>query len=256
VNGAPAAVDHGPDVAFFTRRFVPGLAPLAAYHRFKVAGAEHLPRSGAALLAVTHSAATYETILIVRELYRATGRIVRGLGDRAWFKVPVLGASMRKSGFINASYEAARPLLLAGEIVGTPPGGMNEALRTAKERFQVRWAGRKGFVRLALTTGTPVVLGACPAADLIYTVHPSRLTDWGYRRWKLPFFVMNGVGPTLVPRPIALCYHLAPPIEVTRIDSPSAATVDELHALVSRKMAELIARSVDLEGLADARRRR
>ncbi len=244
----------GPDAAFFARRFVPGLAPLAAYHRFRVVGAEQLPRSGPALLTVTHSAATYESFLLVRELYRATGRVVRGLGDRVWFKVPLLGGSLRKSGFVDASVESARSLLLDGEVVGVLPGGMRESLRTWRERFRVRWAERKGFVRLALATGAPIVLGACPAADLIYTVYPSRLTEWGYRRWKLPLFVMRGVGPTWVPRPVPLRFHLGTPIAVPRVESPSDATVTELHAHVVREIDALIERSVELDGLQDAGR--
>jgi 1-acyl-sn-glycerol-3-phosphate acyltransferase len=237
------------DVDYFARRFVPAFAPLAAYHRFELVGGEHTPRSGPAIFALTHSAATYEAFLLMRAVYQATGRVVRGLGDRVWFRVPLMAARLRRVGFIVADPAGARDLLDAGELIGVAPGGMFEALRPSSERFRVRWSGRTGFARLALATGAPIVLGACPGADLIFDVRASRISDWGYRRLKLPLFVMRGLGPTLLPRPARLRFHLDAPIAVARVESPSPAQVAALHAEVAARMARLIERAVRADGL-------
>jgi len=240
---------RAPDRRLVDRLFVPALAPLAWYHRFSVAGLEHLPRQGPGIVAVTHSAATYETFLLFHAIYRLTGRWVRALGDRVWLRVPGLGRTLHDLGYANASRENARALLEAGELIAVAPGGMREALRPAHERFQVRWQGRTGFVRLALATGAPIVLAACPAADLIYTVYGNAFTEWGYRRFKLPFFVMRGVGLSLVPRPVALRFHFAPPLVIPRLADPSDAEVQRWHDEATERMRALIASAREADGL-------
>jgi 1-acyl-sn-glycerol-3-phosphate acyltransferase len=243
---------RAPDFGFVERGFVPALGVLARYHRFSVAGLEHVPRSGPGLVAVTHSAATYESFLLFREVYRATGRWIRGLGASVWLDVPGLGQAFQRIGYANATPENARSILDEGELIGVAPGGMREALRPADERFQLRWQGRTGFVRLALATGAPIVLAACPAADLIFTVYRSRLSEWGYRRFKLPLFVMRGLGPSLLPRPVQLRFHLAPPLVVPRLADPSPQVIEEWHREATRRMRDLIATAAHLDGLDDA----
>ena len=83
-------------------------------------------------------------------------------------------------------------------------GGMREALRPGDERYGVKWDKRKGFVRLSLRTGAPLVLAACPDADRLFHVYENRLTKLAYKRLHLPVPLVRGWGPTLLPRPVSL----------------------------------------------------
>jgi 1-acyl-sn-glycerol-3-phosphate acyltransferase len=219
------------------------LAPLARYHRFTVEGLENLPLTGPVLLAVHHSLATYDGFLIGSAIYEGTGRLPRGLGDDRIFQIPGLGALARDIGIVPASPEAGERLLREGHVLGVAPGGMWESLRPRDERRQSRWDNRKGFARLALRTGAPLVMAACPAADDLYTVYPNPLTDRVYRRVHLPVPIVRGIGPTVLPRPIKLTAYLSRPLFPPAYDpAHEEAQVDALHAEATAIMAELLGR--------------
>ena len=100
-----------------------------------------------------------------------------------------------------ASHGAGEQLLEQGLLVVVAPGGMKEALRPREERYQVKWSDRKGFVRLALRTGAPLVMAACPKADDLYDVVDSDLTRRIYDQFHLPIPMLRGEGPGgLLPR--------------------------------------------------------
>lgn len=233
------------DARFIERWLLPPLRVLETYHRFELRGAEHVPATGPLLVVATHSALTYDILLGMAGVYRHTGRLVHPLGDRIWFRIPLVRSFMTNIGVVVAGPERARELLRRGEIVGVAPGGMWEALRPREQRFQVRWEGRRGFARLAVETEVPIVLAACPAADLAVTMYGSDLTDEAYRRYKVPVPFMRGIGPTLVPRPVKLVARLSEPIAFER-----GRSVDELVSLVKERMQRLIDDAVREEGLA------
>ncbi len=219
------------------------LRPLARYHRFTLVGAEHVPRSGACLLVVHHSLATYDGFLLGGAIWEQTGRLPRGLGDDAIFHIPGIARVARNIGLVPASPQAGEALLAQGHVLGVAPGGMWESLRPRGERRRSRWGARRGFVRLALRAGAPIVCAAVPRADEVFTVYPSRVTDAIYERFHLPLPLLRGLGPSLVPRPLALTGHLAPPIvppshDPTREDEQAEA----LFQAASAAMADLLQR--------------
>ncbi len=220
------------------------LEPLRRYHRFRTVGLEHLPATGPALLVVSHSLATYDGLLLGLDIYDHTNRTLSGLGDRLLFRNPFVADAVRAVGLHEASTRRAQELLAAGHLLGLTPGGMRESLRPSTHRYQVRWSERLGFVRLAIATGTPIVLAACPAADDIYTVYDSALTRIVYERFRVPMPVMHGVGPTLLPRPIPLTYHLSEPMRPPEVEpsDPHAfdAAVVDMHRHVIGQMEALI----------------
>ncbi|HCH61348.1 MAG: hypothetical protein CL927_18155 [Deltaproteobacteria bacterium] len=194
------------------RQVVRVMRPLQAYHRHHVAGMDHLPKHGRVLLVVHHTFATYDSFLLGLALTEFSGRVPRGLSDDLLFKTPLVRTFGRNIGLVPASPGAARHLLEQEQVVEVAPGGMWEALRGQRERYQTRWERRRGFVRLALRTSTPLVLAACRTADDLYTVYDNPFTREAYARWHLPFPLVRGLGPTLLPRPVRLTHHLAPPI--------------------------------------------
>lgn len=225
----------------FVRRARRFFEPLLRYHHFRTVGTEHLPREGAFLLIVHHTLATYDGFLLAAAVWDATGRIPRGLGDDRIFDIPWLGNAARRLGIVPASPEAGRKILDEGHILGVAPGGMWESLRPKQERRTSRWGDRRGFVRLAIQAGVPVVLGACPAGDDIYRVYRSRLTDAVYRRTHLPFPIARGIGPTALPRPVHLTAYFSEPIQPP-VWAPAreAEQVDAFHAGLTSRMRALL----------------
>jgi len=213
------------------------------WHRYRVEGMDHVPAEGGVLMVIFHSFATYDGFLLGAKIYEETGRLGRGLGDDRIFQTPWLADKARAVGLVPASPDAGLHLLQQGELLGVAPGGMWESLRPSTERYRLRWGDRRGFCRLAIRAQVPLMICACPAADEVYTLRPSRLTDAVYQRIHWPVPMVRGLGPTLVPRPVQLTHHIAPlieppPFDESRLDADADALFDEAKAV----MEELLIR--------------
>jgi len=73
----------------------------------------------------------------------------------------VLREWAQRMGGVVGEPEAARALLAAGRLVGVAPGGMREALRPARRRYQVDWTGVTVF---AAWRSKPVHRSSSPPA--------------------------------------------------------------------------------------------
>lgn len=192
---------------------------------------------------VHHSFATYDGFLLGGAIFEQLGRLPVGLGDDRIFQIAGLAGWARAIGHVPASPEAGEQALRAGQILAVAPGGMWEALRPRTERRTTRWGQRRGFARLALRAGAPLVVAAVPAADDLYTVYPSRLTDSLYQQAHWPLPVVRGRGPTLLPRPIKLTGYFAPAIVPPPFDARNEEEqVTALIAEAKARMAELLRR--------------
>jgi len=67
------------------------------------------------------------------------------------------GQILRKYGTVAASHAHAREALKSGAALLVYPGGDWEVHRPIWERHRINFAGRKGFIRLALEAGVPIV---------------------------------------------------------------------------------------------------
>lgn len=218
-------------------------SPLFAWHRYRVRGLEHVPRQGGVLMICHHSFATYDSFLLGIRIWQETGRLGRGLGDDRIFQTPWLADRAAAVGIVPASPGAGARLLAEGELVGVAPGGMWESLRPRTERYRIRWGERRGFCRLALRAQAPMLLAACPAADRVYDIRPSRLTDLVYERLHLPLPLLRGLGPTAIPRPVQLTHYLAPVITPPPHDpAHEEEQVEALFAEAQRVMLGLLRR--------------
>lgn len=211
---------------------------LAIYHRHRVIGEENIPSKGKCLIAVNHSLATYDILLLNNYIYKKSGRIPRPLMDRWFFKVKWIGDLMESMGAVEGNPESARDLLLSNEIVCVAPGGMRESIRPFTERYQVMWEKRKGFAKLAFETQSPVILAACPKADDIFNIFPSKLSLEIYHKFKLPFVIGHGLGPTPIPRPVELVHFLSDQIKPPKL----AATEEGRSRQLQRFHKKLIQR--------------
>lgn len=212
------------------------------YHRYQVLGIEDFPERGAVLLVTNHSLATYDGFLLGLEILEKKKRLSRGLGDDMLFRFPYLKNWCEDIGLVPASLENAKMLLQSGEILGVAPGGMREALRPSKERYQLKWHKRKGFIKLAITEQVPIVLAACPNADRIFKVYESFFTAIIYKKFKFPIPIFKGIGPTYIPRPVKLTHYLSKPIFPPKIDNKIVTDemVNEFHSYIENEMNKLM----------------
>lgn len=214
------------------------------YHRHSVVGSENIPQDGAWLMITNHSFATYENMMMSHHVLEKTGRVVRSLGDRAIFKIPVYREYCMATGVVEGNNKIANQLLDDGEIVMISPGGMAEALRSSEQKRTLMWDTRKGFVRLAVRKQVPIVLCACPAADDIFDIPKSRLSEEIYDRFRMPFAILKGRGGLPFPKPVKLTHYVAKPFAPNAIDVCDKVAfddeVDRLHAEVTAHMQSML----------------
>lgn len=220
---------------------------LAKYHGHRVEGMEHVPAEGPCLIVVNHSFATYDIGILQYRIYKERGIFPRGFADDAFFKVPAVGKVASWCGAIPGDHGVGEYLLRERKaFVLVAPGGMREALRPESEKYQIKWERRKGFVRLALTTGVPILLAACPAADDLYRISVNRLTKYVYHKYRLPLPVVRPYGHLPLPRKVRLVHYIGelqrpPEIDLTDEQAFERA-VDDWHARLTTAMNELMSR--------------
>ncbi len=226
---------------------LPLLTKLREYHEHEVVGMRNLPTEGRAILAVNHSLATYDIGLLCCAIFQETGRMARPLADRLFFRLPFLGDLTSELGAVEGNQANAEQLLQDEELVTVAPGGMREALRPSSERYQVLWEKRTGFIKLALRTGTPIVIATCPKADDLYDVYETPVTKWAYRNFKIPLFLARGIGLSPIPRPVKLIHFLSQPIvppPMATDPKDFARQVEQLHRKVVKRAQQLIGEAI------------
>jgi 1-acyl-sn-glycerol-3-phosphate acyltransferase len=150
--------DRDPD---YIRENLPGVWLLSSlWFRGEVRNLGNIPERGPVLLVGNHSGGnlTPDTFLFTLAFYTYFGveRPFYQLAHNLVLASPV-GPIFRKYGTVAASHEHAREALDAGAAVLVYPGGDWEVHRPVWERNRVDFGGRRGFVRLALDAGVPIV---------------------------------------------------------------------------------------------------
>jgi 1-acyl-sn-glycerol-3-phosphate acyltransferase len=135
--------------------------------RFTLEGAEHVPRSGGAVLASNH--VSYLDFTFCGLTAQPSKRLVRFMAKDATFHHPVSGPLMRGMHHIPvdraagaAAFDAAVEALKAGEIVGVFP----EA--TISRSFTLK-AFKSGAARMAVAADVPLLPMATWGGQRIYT---------------------------------------------------------------------------------------
>ena len=225
----------------------PVLKKLSHYHQYKVVGINYIPDKGPAIIALNHSLATYDIALLGYSIYEKKRRVVRALADRWFFKLPYVSTLVKECGAIEGNHINAQELLKQEEIITVAPGGMKEALRPSSERYQLQWADRRGFAKLAIDAGVPIILAVCPKADDLYDVYKSKVTEWAYKNFKVPIFFASGLAGSPLPRPIKLTHFLSPPIYPPKKSENSNSyqrQITMFHKKIIKNAEELIGQAI------------
>jgi 1-acyl-sn-glycerol-3-phosphate acyltransferase len=240
----------------FIRERLPLMWLLASlWYRGEVRGLGNIPDEGPVLLVGNHSGGNMTPDTIVFTLafntYFGVERAFYQLAHNLVLSMPLLG-SLRKFGTVAASPENARKALDSGAVLLVYPGGDREVHRPVWERNRVDFNRRKGFIRLALGEGVPIVpvvsIGGHETA--LFLTRGERLAqllalDRLFRLKVLPISVavpwVINVGDMLghVPLPAKITIETLPPIDV-RKEFGADPDVDLVYDHVIRVMQETL----------------
>jgi len=242
--------------ADFIRERLPLLWLFASiWYRGEVRGLGNIPDSGPVLMVGNHSGGnlTPDTLVFTLAFNTFFGveRAFFQLAHNLVLSMPGLG-QLRKFGTVAASPENARKALRSGAALLVYPGGDYEVHRPSWEGHRVDFGNRKGFIRLALDQGVPIVpvvsIGGQETALFLSRgeglAQLLRL-DKMFRLKVLPISLALpwglNVGDMLghIPAPAKITIETLPPIDLEAEFGPDP-DVDEIYDHLMRLMQETL----------------
>jgi 1-acyl-sn-glycerol-3-phosphate acyltransferase len=225
------------------------------WFRGEVRNLGNVPEHGPVLLVGNHSGGnvTPDTLLftLAFSTYFGVERAFYQLAHNLVLVSPV-GQILRRYGTVPASPEHAQQALDAGAALLVYPGGDWEVHRPIWERNKVDFAGRKGFVRLALDAGVPIVpvvsIGGQETA--LFLSHGGRLAralrvDRTLRLKSIPISLALPWGLNVgdlfghIPLPAKLTVEVLPAIDI-REQFGDQPDLDQVYGHVTTLMQETL----------------
>lgn len=219
----PVAAE-GPDLAF-VERLAPFFRTLRSYTRLQVAGLDHVPEKGPAILAANHTGwLGLDYALTALSVYDGLGRLPRGMAHAAWFKAPATRSFARKAGLFEVTKDAMRDQLAKGELVMLFPEGEKGAFRPGSDYALEPFA--RGFVRVAMATQVPVI----PVA--ILGGEESNPIGARIESYEDLLNIKGGlpIPRNLLPKPVKWRIKFLAPIPFAGCTETDAADADRVHA--------------------------
>jgi 1-acyl-sn-glycerol-3-phosphate acyltransferase len=245
----------------YIRRTLPAMRPaLRAYFRTDARGLDNIPTDGPALLVGNHSGGLIivDTFLLACEFYEHFGpeRRFHQLAHDLAARNPLLG-TLRRYGTLAASHENARRAFERGAPVLVYPGGDAETFRPSWRSAEIDFDNRRGWIRLALEAGVPVVpvvaIGGQETALFVTrgrrAAHLLQL-DRLMRLTVLPVSIGPPLGvnvldlPGRFPLPSKVTLQVLPPIDL-REEFGARPDGDEVYDAVTGQMQDTLSRLDD-----------
>jgi 1-acyl-sn-glycerol-3-phosphate acyltransferase len=127
------------------------------FHRAEISGIKKIPEAGRAIIVSNHGRLDFDFFILVKLIWDHCHRFPRIMGDRIWFKLPVLRSLFHAIGAVEGTRANAIALLRQDHIVLTYPGGVREIMTSRFGEERIRWEGRTGFAHVAIATQSPVI---------------------------------------------------------------------------------------------------
>lgn len=221
------------------------------YHRYSIEGLERLDPDRATLIAGYHGRPlAFDMCMFTVAFHDRFGYLPHGVVHRGLESFPPLKSFTDALGFVTDDGPEVAEAVERGEHIVVTPGGGQEGCRSFRERYQVAWQGRSGYVRLAAKYGLPIVPVAGAGADDTF-IGFNNAEALGRRigvprRWA--FALWLGVGPAGLypfspPFPVRIRQFVGEPIDPwggRPRPNASAAMIADVHDRVVAAMQDLL----------------
>jgi 1-acyl-sn-glycerol-3-phosphate acyltransferase len=242
------------DPAYIQRTLPVVRAAVGGYFRSEVRGLENIPAEGPSLLVGNHSGG-----LLIADTFAFTVCFYDRFGPQRRFhqlahdlaaRSPLLGG-IRRYGTLAASHRNARAAFRAGAPVLVYPGGDYETFRPSWEGDRIQFAGRRGFVHLALEEGVPIVpVVSAGGQETALFLTRGRGLARALRLDRLRLKVLPiSIGPPLginvldlpgrLPLPAKITVQVLPPIDLDQRFGP-APDPDRVYESVTAEMQQTL----------------
>ncbi len=222
--------------------------PIYRYFRPRVHGVENIP-PGRVLIAGNHSGQLpFDGIVIALStlLEADPPRLLRPMVERWVPTLPVINEIFSRTGVALGDPINCRNLLEADNAILVFPEGARGLGKTSELRYRLESFGR-GFMRLALQTGSPIVpVAVVGAEEALLSIHNASTLA---RVLKFPYFPIPPLLPILGPLaylPLPARFHLyyGEPMHFEGPFDDEDPVIDEKVRQVSERIESLIARGL------------
>ena len=181
------------------------------YFRLEFDGFENLPDEPCLLIGV-HSGGplTMDAWTVVMAWWREfeETRALHGTAHDVLMNAPVLGDYFRRLGVISPTKENIRAAFDKGDDVILWPGGEVDCYRSWMNRDKAVLGGRKGFIRLAMSAGVPIVpVATVGGHDTLFVLSEARGLA---KKLNLKERKRSDVAPITLSWPFGVALHLTP----------------------------------------------
>jgi 1-acyl-sn-glycerol-3-phosphate acyltransferase len=243
----------------YIRTTLPALRAMSkVYFRAEVRGLDNVPAEGPALLVGNHSGGTLiaDTFVFAQGFYDHFGPLRRfhQLAHDLVFRIPGARASLSRYGTVPASPENMTRALERDAALLVYPGGDHETYRPTWESGKIDFAGRRGFAKLALEHGCPIVpVVAIGGQETALFLGQGRAIARRLRLDRLlrvkvfpaqvapPFGLTIMDLPGRLPLPAKIVVRVLPKIDLKR-ELGAKADADDAYDLVTGKMQTALSR--------------
>jgi 1-acyl-sn-glycerol-3-phosphate acyltransferase len=248
-------------------KFIESLMPILGflyhyYFRVQTSGWENIPDEKV-LFVGSHNGglASPDTSMMMYDWFRRFGteRPIYGLmHPKVWEVFPPIAELAYKAGAVRAHPKMAYAAFRAGASVLVYPGGAEDVFRPHQMRDQIYFAGRKGFIKLALRENVPIVpMISWGAHDTLIVLADCYKIMQQLHKWGMPW--LFGVDPLVfpiylgfpwglafgpwpnIPAPVPIYTRICPPIVFERYGKKAAsdrAYVNVCYELVKSQMQQ------------------
>lgn len=228
------------------------------WFRMEIDGWENVGQAPVLLIGI-HSGAPFvwDAWTVGLQWWRRFGpeRPLHGTAHDALMAIPGIGRYFRSMGVLPAAPDAIATALAEGRDVALWPGGEVDSLRPWAERDCANLAGRKGFVKMAIRAGVPIVpiatVGGADAMPVL--IRGDRLSrmlrlDKLLRLKVFPVTISLpwGIAPAALPQlplPAKIRTRFMPPIELDH--DPERAEDEDYVDAKYREVEDSIQRGMD-----------
>lgn len=133
------------------------LSIIEQYLRVDFQGAENIPKTGPYILIANHSGYMgFDAVMINHEISKFRKVVPRIIAHKLWFLTPAISVRAERLGLVPATYQNGLKTLNEGRPLLLFPEGEEGNFKPTRFRYRLR-PFRRGFLRLALATGVPVI---------------------------------------------------------------------------------------------------
>jgi len=221
---------NGPDPEFMKAQASLWNLLIKYYFRLEIGGWEQLPKRPVLLIGI-HSggALTMDAWTLVYAWWQhfEEQRILHGTAHDALMNLPGLGTYFRRNGVISPTRANIAVALAAGHDVVLWPGGEVDSFRAWTKRDRVVLGNRKGFIRLAIRQGVPIVpVATIGGHDTFFVLSEGRgiarvlglkkhfRTEVAPITLSIPFGITLEPLPTHIPLPAKIRTEILEPVEL------------------------------------------